>query len=109
MPNVDDIINSKAFEVKVDSLARKAFFKSVANIKLFINPFAILVLVLVGFIFTELNTSVKTLNSSLVAFSGEVREIREISQKAYSQSVINKEAIVRLIDQQLISIYKEGG
>ncbi len=115
MHNIDDIINSKAFETKVESLARKAFFRSAANIKLFINPIAILVVVLVGFIFTELNTSVKALNSSLAVFSGElkgisgeVKEIRDISLKAYNQSVLNKEAIVRLADQLLISDSKEG-
>lgn len=108
MLDVDKIINSKAFETKVDSLARKAFFRSVANIKLFINPIAVFVVVLVGFIFTELNASVKTLNSSLVIFSGELKEVRDISLKAYNQSVINKEAIIRLVDRQLISNYKEG-
>lgn len=105
MPNLDDLINSKALDIKIDDRARKVFFKSVANVKLFINPLAILVVVLVGFIFTELNTSVKALNASLVIFSGELREIRGISQKAYNQSVLNKEAIVRLVDQQLISNY----
>lgn len=115
MPNLDEIINSEAFETKVDALARKAFFRSAANIKLFINPIAILVVVLVGFIFTELNTSVKNLNSALALFSGElkgisgeVKEIRDISLKAYNQSVLNKESIVRLVEQQLISGSKEG-
>lgn len=108
MPNIDEIINSEAFATKVDSIARKAFFKSAANIKMFINPFAILVLVLVGFIFTRLDTSVTALNSSLVIFSGEVREVRDISLKAYNQSVLNKEAIVRLVDQKIINGYKEG-
>ena len=108
MPDLNEIINSKAFETKVDSLARKAFFKSFANVKLFINPFAILLVVLVGFIFTELNTSVKALNTSLLAFSGELREIRDTSQKAYNQSVLNKHAIVSLVEQQLINVNKEG-
>ena len=108
MPDLNEIINSKAFETKVDSLARKAFFKSFANVKLFINPFAILVLVLVGFIFTKLDMSVTALNTSLVAFSGELREVRDISLKAYNQSVLNKNAIVRLVEQQLINGNKEG-
>ena len=107
MLDVDKIINSKAFETKVDSLARKAFFRSAANVKLFINPFMILVLVLVGFIFTKLDTSVTDLNASLVIFSGEVKEVRDISLKAYNQSVLNKEAIVRLVNQRLISNYKD--
>ena len=103
MHNLDDILNSEAFATKVDSLARKAFFRSAANIKLFINPIALLVVILVGFIFTELNASVKTLNSSLIVFSGEIKDVRDISQKAYNQSVLNKEAILRLVEQQLIS------
>ena len=115
MPNLEEMLNSAAFETKVDSLARKVFFKSVANIKLIANPLVILVVVLVGFIFAELNTSVKNLNSALALFSGElkgmsgeVREIRDISLKAYNQSVLNKESIVRLVEQQLISNSKEG-
>ena len=100
MPNLDDLINSEALDLKIDERARKVFFKSAANIKLFINPLAFLVLLLVGFIFTRLDTSVTILNSSLVAFSGELKEVR-------NQTILNKEAIVRLIDQQLISDYKK--
>ena len=115
MPNLNEVIYSVAFETKLDALSLKTFFRSAANIKLFINPIAILVVVLVGFIFTELNTSVKNLNSSLALFSGElkgisgeVKEIRDISLKAYNQSVLNKESIVRLVEQKLISDSKEG-
>ena len=106
MPDLDDLINSEALETKIDDRARKVFFKSVTNIKLIANPLAVIILVLVGFVFTELNTSVKTLNSSLVLLSGELKDIRDMSQKAYHGMMINKEAIVRLVDQNLISNYK---
>ncbi len=100
MPNLDDMLNSEALDIKIDDRARKVFFKSVANIKLIANPLAIIVVVLVGFIFTELNTNVKMQNSLLVQFSGELRGVK-------NQVMLNKEAIVRLVDQQLISNYKE--
>lgn len=101
MPDLDEILKSKALDAKIDDRARKVFFTSVTNIQSIVRPFTILVFVLVGFIFIKLDTSVTTLNSSLVLFSGELKEIR-------NQTMLNKEAIVRLIDQQLISNYKEG-
>lgn len=100
MPDVNNILNSKALDTKIDDRARKVFLTSMTNIQSIARPFTFLVFVLVGFIFIKLDKSVTTLNTSLVLFSVELKEVK-------NQVTLNKEAIVRLIDQQLASDYKE--